>query len=96
MKKVNNIMCCCGCGLGSSMIVSMNVETALNELGYNDIEVDHTSISDATPDSADLFIIAKDLEEQVSDFENKIILDDIMNMDELKSKLDEYLKAANN
>lgn len=91
MSKVNSIMCCCGCGLGSSMIVSMNVEKVLNEIGHGDIEVDHTSISEVSPTSADLFVIAKDLEEQVADYPNKIILNDIMDLDELKEKLEQYL-----
>ena len=35
---IRSIMCCCGQGLGSSMIVSMNVEKALKNLN-NVLEV---------------------------------------------------------
>ncbi len=89
--KINKIMCCCGCGLGSSLIVAMNVESVLNKMGVSGIEVLHTSLSDTTPDSADLFVIGRDLESQSSDFENKILLNNIMDMEELESKLREKL-----
>ncbi len=87
--KINKIMCCCGCGLGSSLIVAMNVESALNKLGISGVEVLHTSLSDTTPDSADLFVIGRDLESQSGDFKNKILLNNIMDMEELESKLKE-------
>ena len=41
------IMCCCGSGLGSSMLVRMNVEKVLNKLGKSGIEVTHCSLSAA-------------------------------------------------
>ena len=40
---IKKIMCCCGSGLGSSMLVRMNVEKVLNKLGKSGIEVTHSS-----------------------------------------------------
>ena len=43
---INKILCCCGSGLGSSLIVHMNTEDVVKALGHPEIEVDHTTISD--------------------------------------------------
>lgn len=55
------ILAICGTGLGSSFMLEMNVQQILSEFGLNGIEVDHSDLSSATPDSADLFIAAKDI-----------------------------------
>ena len=46
--EIRSIMCCCGQGLGSSMIVSMNVEKALKKLGVSGVKVEHTAIGEVT------------------------------------------------
>lgn len=92
MKKVNSIMCCCGSGLGSSMLVRMNVEKVIKKLGKDGISISHSSLSDATEGAADLFVVGKDLESFVNSLSNKIILDNIMDMNELETKLAEKLQ----
>lgn len=85
--SVKSIMCCCGSGLGSSLLVRMNVEEAVKELGFSGIDVQHSSLSSAVNGAADLFVIGKDLEASAGELENKIILDNILDMEELKAKL---------
>lgn len=87
MEKVQSIMCCCGSGLGSSMLVRMNVEKVLKGMGIVDIDVTHSSVSDATESAADLFVVGKDLEEFVSTLPRIVVLDNIMDMEELETKL---------
>lgn len=41
-----NVLCVCGVGMGSSLILHMTVETALNRMGIN-ADIDHTDISSA-------------------------------------------------
>jgi PTS system ascorbate-specific IIB component len=90
--QIQKIMCCCGSGLGSSMLVRMNVEKVLKKYGIqNDIEVIHTSVSDASEGAADLFVVGGDLAEFVEGLSNKIILANIMDMVELEAKLKEKL-----
>ena len=93
---VKSIMCCCGSGLGSSLLVRMNVEKIMKELGYSGIEVLHSSLSTAAYGVADLFVIGKDLEASASELENKIVLDNILDMTELKEKLETKLKQSCN
>ena len=90
---INKILCCCGSGLGSSLIVHMNTEDVVKALGHPEIEVDHTTISDINPTAADLFVVAGDLRDFVINIpdEQKVILDNILDKDELQQKLAERL-----
>lgn len=86
--EIKKIMCCCGSGLGSSMLVRLNVEKVLKKYGLqNDIEVIHSSVSDAVEGAADLFVVGSDLEEFVGTLPNKIVLNNIMDVNELETKL---------
>ncbi len=64
---IKKIMCACGSGLGSSLMVQMNIDDVLRDLGKTDVSVDHTTISDVVPGAADLFVIGRDLENFVTD-----------------------------
>ena len=74
---IKSIMCCCGSGLGSSMLVRMNVEKTLQKIG----------VSDAAEGAADLFVVGKDLENFVKQLPRVVILDNIMDKTELENKL---------
>lgn len=84
---IKSIMCCCGSGLGSSMMVSMNCERALKKLGIKGVSVDHTTVSEVNPQSADLIVVGKDLGPLFKDYPRVIVLDEILNMKELTDKL---------
>ncbi len=86
------IMALCGSGLGSSFMLELNIKSVLSELGKSDIEVDHTSVTQATPDMADYFVIGQDLAESLPNFDNKIILKNLMDKVELKEKLSKEIK----
>ena len=78
---IRSIMCCCGSGLGSSMLVRMNVEKAVQKLGVSGVSVSHSSLSDAAEGAADLFVVGKDLENFVKELPRVIVLDNIMDKD---------------
>ena len=56
-------MAVCGSGLGSSFMVQMNIEKILKELGVSGIEVQHSDISSASSNDADVFFLARDVAE---------------------------------
>lgn len=89
--SVRKILCCCGSGLGSSMLVRMNVDKVLKQLGVQGINVENSSISDATEGNADLFIVGLDLKDFVSGLKNVIVLDNIMSLTELEEKLKQWV-----
>lgn len=88
--EVKKIMCCCGNGLGSSMIIRITVEEVLETLGRTDVEVTQGSLSDAVYGVADLFIVCSDLQEFVLGLPQVIALDDVMSVEEVARKLIEY------
>ena len=86
----------CGMGLGSSLIVEMNVKSVLTELNLtdNDVYVTHKNLNSFSPaDDFDYVVCGMDLADSITfDAQRKIVLNNIMDKDELKTKLKEYLK----
>ena len=81
------IMAVCGSGLGSSFLVEMNIKKVLVKIGV-EAEVEHSDLSSATPGTADLFVMGKDIAESASVPEDKlIVLNNIVEMVELEEKL---------
>ena len=78
---VKKIMCCCGSGIGSSLIVRMK------NMGKTGIEVVHSTTSDAQPGAADFFVVGADLADFVDKLPHKIVLQNIMSTKELEEKL---------
>ncbi|WP_103981244.1 PTS sugar transporter subunit IIB [Helcococcus massiliensis] len=85
--SVRKIMTACGSGIGSSLMVRMNVQKILTAMGRDDIEVFNSTTSDAQPGAADIFVVGKDLENFVSGLDNVITLDNIVSRPELEEKL---------
>ncbi|MCC6102838.1 MAG: PTS sugar transporter subunit IIB [Olegusella sp.] len=90
---IKKILCACGSGLGSSMIVHMNTEEILKKIGHPEVQVEHSTISDINPEAADLFVVGGDLADFVSNVpdEKKIILKNILDKNELEEKLKAHL-----
>ena len=92
MRKINKIMCCCGQGLGSSLIVHLNVEDVLKKNGIRGVEVCHASISEIDPRRADVFIVGLDIAKQLESYPRVIVVKELISFDEIEEKL---LKAFN-
>lgn len=88
MKKV---VCICGNGLGSSFLLEMNVKAVLKDMGMPNVEVEHADMGSAWPGMADLIVCANDLRPNLVKFGDTIGLNNIMNKNELKEKITEYL-----
>ncbi len=86
------IMALCGSGLGSSFMLELNIKAVLDELEINGVEVDHTSVTQATPDMADYFIVGMDLVGSLPTFTNVLTLKNLMDKEELKTLLNKTLK----
>lgn len=89
----------CGSGLGSSFMVEMNIKSILDQLDVNqdDIEVTHFDLGSAMPSSADHFFVGQDLAEATEKLgaEKVTVLKSIIDKNELKEKVVEYLQATN-
>ena len=89
--KVSKIMCACGSGLGSSLMVEMNIQDVLKKMGIEGISVSHSTTSDVKPGAADLFVVGRDLADFIKDVpeEQIIVLQNIIDQNELEEKLRE-------
>lgn len=87
-------MAVCGQGLGSSLIIEMNIKDVVEELDREDIEVEHTNLNsfDASDDSISAVICGNDLSDSI-DFDKKIILNNLFDKDELREKIENFLEA---
>ena len=54
-------MCCCGNGVGTSLVMQMTIEEALACLGVEDVEVLFGSLSDLSESRADLFVVSEEV-----------------------------------
>lgn len=93
MKKIVTV---CGQGLGSSLIVEMNVKEVLDGLGVSsEFDVSHENLNTYSPDACDFVICGQDIAPSVETSGNtvKIVLTSIMDPVELKEKLAAALKA---
>ena len=82
------IFAVCQSGLGTSFMVQMNIESALQELGV-DFTVEHTDSGSVSGDMADYFFAEKTLVPALSNLpEEKIIsLNSIIDADEIKQQV---------
>lgn len=83
----------CGQGLGSSLIIEMNIKDVVEELDREDIDVDHTNLNSFDPSDSEILavICGNDLSDSI-DFDKKIILNNLFDKDELKEKIEEFLE----
>lgn len=91
--QVKKIMCACGSGLGSSLMVEMNIQDVLKKMGVEGVEVVHSTTSDVHPGAADLFVVGRDLADFIKDVpkEDVVVLQNIVDKNELEQKLREKM-----
>lgn len=85
------IVAVCGSGLGSSFIVEMNIQQVCKEIGL-DAEVSHTNIGSFDPLNTDLLVCGEDLSDTLV-FENKIVLKNLIDKEETKTKLLKFIEG---
>ncbi|MEX5249856.1 MULTISPECIES: PTS sugar transporter subunit IIB [unclassified Kocuria] len=79
----------CSTGLGSSFMVHMNIEQVLKELGVADVTVDHADLGSVAPGDADAIFVGKDIAEAAQSLGDVVVLDNIIDLDELRTKVRE-------
>ncbi|MDZ5781897.1 PTS sugar transporter subunit IIB [Marinococcus luteus] len=88
MKK---ILVVCGNGLGSSMMVEMNVNSILKEMN-EEADVSHTDLTTAKTESADLYIGSADILGNLDDGTRNIaLLNNLLDKKELRDALEKNL-----
>lgn len=86
------ILCVCGLGQGTSLILRMNVETALRDLGIQ-ADVENTDVSSASSESPDFIITSNELSQSLEGHSSKIIIvNNYFDMNEIKTALENNIK----
>jgi PTS system ascorbate-specific IIB component len=88
------IVCVCGLGMGSSLILKMTVDKAARELGI-DAEVEHWDAGTVTGKHADLIMASQDFAERFAGNDHVILINNIISNAEVKEKLGAYVKEHN-
>lgn len=81
------VLCVCGLGQGTSLILRMNVETVLRDLGIS-ADVENTDVSTATGMNPDYIITSNELAETLAGTSAKVIIvNNYFDLNEIKMAL---------
>ena len=86
------ILCVCGLGMGSSLILKMSVEKAMKELGIP-CDVDHWAAGTMEGMNCDLIVASEDFRDELQDKGNVVFVLNVIKVAEIKETLQTYLKA---
>lgn len=89
------IMAVCGCGLGSSFILELNIKKVLKSLGLENVQVEHSDLSSLAKDGADLFVATRDIAPQCSPYGKVVSLKSALDKSELRDKLKTAIEEVN-
>lgn len=94
MQKKLKILAVCGFGVGTSLILSMNIEKVLKEEGV-EAEVEHLDVTSATGAPADFVVCSREIAGQL---ENSVkvplvVIGNFMNLDEIREKCVDLAKS---
>lgn len=89
------ILAACGNGMGSSMVIKMKIENALNVLGVSEFRVDFCSVGEAKSVARDYDIVVAS-EHLISELTDRtqgtlVGLANLMDDVEIKAKLEEII-----
>ena len=88
---MTKILVVCGNGLGTSFIVSMNIQSILKDLGI-EADVSHTDLATSKTEVADYYIGSKEIVENLEDGKRNVIhLANIMDKKEIRNALETHL-----
>ncbi|WP_434337000.1 PTS galactitol transporter subunit IIB [Mesomycoplasma conjunctivae] len=88
-----NIKCVCGSGLGSSLLLEMNVKMVLDKLNIDYESVEHTNISSFNAQGVDYVVVGADVAPTLEfDASKMVVLTNILSKEELEEKLKKVLK----
>ncbi|MDQ0513959.1 PTS system ascorbate-specific IIB component [Mycoplasmoides fastidiosum] len=87
------IKCVCGSGLGSSLLLEMNVKSVLEKLGIKYESVEHTNISSFNGIDVDFIVIGADVASSLNyPHEKMVLITNILSKEEVETKLKTFLK----
>lgn len=84
------IITVCGLGVGSSLILKMTVDSAMSQLGEK-CKIEHWDMGTVKGKPCDLIVTTESFHKNFAEQENVVFVNNIMDVNEVKGKLKEYL-----
>jgi len=86
------IITVCGMGLGTSLMMKMNIESVLKKLGKS-AQIDNVDLGSIKGVDADLIIASKEMETRLNSLKcPKIFINNLIDQSELEQKLRDFFK----
>ena len=85
------VVCVCGLGMGSSLILKMSVEKALQELGF-DANVEHQAAGTYFGPKPDLIVAAEDFRDELEGKDNVVFVTNVVKVELVKAEIQAHLK----
>lgn len=92
-RPIRRIMCCCGNGVGTSLVMQMTIEEALEILGIGSVEVVFGPLTEISQGQADLYVISKEIEEAYASWP-VVGLEDLMDAELAAQELEKVLNQT--
>jgi len=87
------ILAVCGNGLGSSMMLAINIKKVIGTLGIT-ADVSNTDLASSKTETADYYIGSPEIMEQLSDGKRKTIsIKNLLSLPEIEEALTKYINA---
>lgn len=87
-----HIVCVCGLGMGSSLILKMTVDKAMKELGATGHDIEHWDAGTVDSRNADLIVTSADFQDRFAGRENVVFVKNVVSATEVKEALKVYLE----
>ena len=88
------IITVCGLGVGSSLILKMTVDSAMNALGI-EADIEHWDMGTVSSKPCDFIVTTTQFKKELSQYNNVVYVDNIVDVEESKTKIKEYLDSIN-
>ncbi|MDD3253190.1 MAG: PTS sugar transporter subunit IIB [Lachnospiraceae bacterium] len=85
------IVTVCGLGVGSSLILKMTVDSAMQQLGIR-CAIEHWDMGTIKGKECDLIVTTEGFRKSFAGQENVVFVNNIVDVNETKEKLEKYLK----
>ena len=87
------IVCVCGFGMGSSLILKISVEKAMSELGIS-CDIEHWAAGTMQGMNYDIVVASEDLKDELEGRNNVVFVKNVVKVDGVKEALKNYLKST--
>ncbi|MDO4604587.1 MAG: PTS sugar transporter subunit IIB [Helcococcus sp.] len=85
------ILCVCGVGQGTSLLLKMNVSDVMDELGYS-ADVDNTDLTSANAEKSDFIVTNSEFAKQINNGTPIVLVENYFDKNEIKEKIKEFLE----